>query len=82
MKKQKFHISPLLLGGIKNIFRSLEFTWNIADRLEFSEIFQEMKNTKNPQYKTLETEELLSLEQYLKEYFVKIFKKLKEINYS
>lgn len=76
------YIPTLLLGGIKNIFRSLEFTWNIADRLEFSEIFQEMKNTKNPQYKTLETEELLSLEQYLKEYFVKIFKKLKEINYS
>jgi len=76
------YIPTILLGGIKNIFRSLEFTWNIADRLEFSEIFQEMKNTKNPQYKTLETEELLSLEQYLKEYFVKIFKKLKEINYS
>ena len=76
------YIPTILLGGIKNIFRSLEFTWNIADRLEFSEIFQEMKNTKNPQYKTLETEELLSLEQYLKEYFVKIFKKLKEINYG
>jgi uncharacterized protein YbjT (DUF2867 family) len=76
------YIPTLLLGGIKNIFRSLEFTWNIADRLQFSEIFQEMKNTKNPEYKTLEAEELLSLEQYLKEYFVKIFKKLKEINYG
>jgi uncharacterized protein YbjT (DUF2867 family) len=76
------YIPTILLGGIKNIFRSLEFTWNIADRLEFSEIFQEMENTKNPQYKTLKTDELLNLEQYLKEYFVKIFKKLKEINYS
>jgi len=76
------YIPTILLGGIKNIFRSLEFTWNIADRLQFSEIFQEMKTTKNPEYKTLETGELLSLEQYLKEYFVKIFKKLKEINYN
>lgn len=76
------YIPTILLGAIKNIFRSLEFTWNIADRLEFSEIFREMKNTKNPNCKSLETNELLSLEQYLKEYFVKIFKKLKEINYS
>ena len=76
------YIPTLLLGGIKNIFRSLEFTWNIADRLQFSEIFQEMSTAKNPEYKTLETVELLSLEQYLKEYFVKIFKKLKEINYG
>jgi len=76
------YIPTILLGGIKNIFRSLEFTWNIADRLQFSEIFQEMKDTTNPQYKTLKIDELLNLEQYLKEYFVKIFKKLKEINYS
>ena len=41
-----------------------------------------MGTAKNPEYKTLETGELLSLEQYLKEYFVKIFKKLKEINYG
>jgi uncharacterized protein YbjT (DUF2867 family) len=76
------YIPTILLGAIKNIFRSLEFTWNIADRLEFSEIFRETGNKKNPNYKSLETDELLSLEQYLKEYFVKIFKKLKEINYS
>lgn len=76
------YIPTILLGVIKNIFRSLEFTWNIADRLEFSEIFRGTKTIKNPEYKSLETEELLSLEQYLKEYFVKIFKKLKEINYS
>jgi uncharacterized protein YbjT (DUF2867 family) len=76
------YIPTILLGVIKNIFRSLEFTWNIADRLEFSEIFRGTKTIKNPEYKNLETEELLSLEQYLKEYFVKIFKKLKEINYS
>jgi uncharacterized protein YbjT (DUF2867 family) len=76
------YIPTILLGAIKNIFRSLEFTWNIADRLEFSEIFRETENKKNPNYKSLETDELLSLEQYLKEYFVKIFKKLKEINYS
>jgi uncharacterized protein YbjT (DUF2867 family) len=79
------YIPGVVLLVVKNIFRSLEFTWNIADRLQFSEIFNEGKVAKNSEYKeykTLHTSDLLSLEQYLKEYFVKIFKKLKEINYG
>jgi uncharacterized protein YbjT (DUF2867 family) len=76
------YIPNVLLSLVKSTFRSLEFTWNIADRLEFSEIFKEMKIGRISEYKNLETNSLLNLEQYLKEYFVKIFKKLKEINYS
>jgi uncharacterized protein YbjT (DUF2867 family) len=76
------YIPNILLSLVKSTFRSLEFTWNIADRLEFSEIFKEMKIGRISEYKNLETNSLLNLEQYLKEYFVKIFKKLKEINYS
>merc|ERR1711966_369512 len=48
------YIPTVLLGGIKNLFRSLEFTWNIADRLEFSEIFSGIEITKNSSYKNLE----------------------------
>ena len=76
------YIPTIVLSIFKNVLRSLEFTWNIADRLEFSEIFSETKITKKLEYRNLEINDLLNLEQYLKEYFIKIFKKLKEINYS
>jgi uncharacterized protein YbjT (DUF2867 family) len=76
------YIPNVGLSAVKNIFRSLEFTWNIADRLQFSEVFKEVKGVKDEEYKVPKTDDLLTLEQYLKEYFVKIFKKLKEINYS
>lgn len=76
------YIPTIVLSIFKNVLRSLEFTWNIADRLEFSEIFNETKITKKLEYRNLEINDLLNLEQYLKEYFIKIFKKLKEINYS
>ena len=84
---QKANISYLpgfIIGGLKTILRSLEFTWNIADRLQFSEVLRynsageiQLLNS-NPFVPT----NLLTLEQYLQEYFSKILKKLKETTYQ
>ena len=66
-----------LLVIIQKFFRSLEFTWNISDRLQFSEVSKTSNEVK------AETNiELMSLEQYLQDYFSKILKKLKETNYQ
>jgi len=73
-----------VLGFLRRFFRFFEFTWNIADRLQFAEL----NNNENDQA-TIKLEQRipwqstnLSLEQYLQEYFGKIFKKLKETNYQ
>lgn len=73
--------SPSYLPGIfliilRRILRGLEFTWNIADRLQFAEI------KPLPNVATNNNPDLLTLEQYLQEYFAKILKKLKETNYQ
>ena len=74
------YIPALFFTVLKGIFRSLEFTWNIADRLQFSEILRNQKTLKaNPTNSNIE---LLTLEQYLQEYFSRILRKLKETNYQ
>jgi len=76
------YVPSLLLTTIRKFFRFFEFTWNISDRLHFSEILGEMKlapkevNDSNTKF------ELLSLEQYLQEYFGKILRKLNETKYQ
>ena len=82
-KEAKISYIPfILLGFLRRFFRFFEFTWNIADRLQFAEL-----NTDNSALKNIEKsipwqEVNLSLEQYLQEYFGKILKKLKETNYQ
>jgi len=76
------YVPSLLLTTVRKFFRFFEFTWNISDRLHFSEILGEMKlapkevNDSNTKF------ELLSLEQYLQEYFGKILRKLNETKYQ
>jgi len=71
------YIPNFLLAIIQKFFRSLEFTWNISDRLQFSEVSKTSNEVK------AETNiELMSLEQYLQDYFSKILKKLKETSYQ
>ena len=85
---QKANISyiPLfIIKSLKTILRTFEFTWNIADRLQFSDVLRknqekELTLLKNPD--PTMTNNLLSLEQYLQEYFSKVLKKLKETNYQ
>jgi uncharacterized protein YbjT (DUF2867 family) len=66
---------------LQKVFRGLEFTWNIADRLKFSDIKPPQESDIN-KLETYSNQNLLSLEQYLQEYFSKILKKLKEANYQ
>jgi uncharacterized protein YbjT (DUF2867 family) len=76
------YIPGLILSGLSRLLRSFEFTWNISDRLQFSELNTDFsKGTQNiPE--TIWTTERLGLENYLQEYFGKIMKKLKETNYQ
>ena len=76
------YIPFLAFGILQRFFRFFEFTWNIADRLQFGEI------PNDPSLKIKPTNEInwpiqrLSLESYLQEYFGKILKKLRETNYQ
>ena len=79
---------PLALLKIARQFLSF-FEWgqNITDRLAFVEIFNVEDNfTKSTEniydiFK-IEKDDLLSLEEYFQEYFIKILKRLKDINFE
>jgi uncharacterized protein YbjT (DUF2867 family) len=87
---QKAEVSkiPLALLKIARQFLSF-FEWgqNITDRLAFVEIFNVEDNfTKSTEniydiFK-IEKDDLLSLEEYFQEYFIKILKRLKDINFE
>jgi len=66
---------------------SLKWTLNIADRLAFAEVLASGNELSASMHKTYETfglngDENTSLESYLSEYFSRILKKLKEIDYQ
>jgi len=67
---------------LRIFFRFFEFTWNIADRLQFGEIQNNPKLSSTPLNEMVWSTERLSLEGYLQEYFGKILKKLRETNYQ
>jgi len=76
------YIPAIALSILSRFLRLFEFTWNISDRLQFSEL-----SAGNSQFNKLPPEiewvnERLGLENYLQEYFGKIMKKLKETNYQ
>ena len=82
------YIPATVFGLLRKLFRCFEFTWNIADRLQVSEIFtrssywKRLEKRAKPSNDTLELINQLSLESYLQEYFSKILKKLRETNYQ
>lgn len=84
---QKANISYLpvfVIETLQLILRSFEFTWNIADRLQFSKVLN-YDTTSDLQALTPNPfipAQLLTLDQYLQEYFAKILKKLKETSYQ
>lgn len=78
-ESKKAYIPPLLLGSLRQILRFFEFSWNIADRLQFSEI---RINSNLVISKTDKLNNLLTLEQYLQEYYSRILRKLKENSYQ
>jgi len=76
------YIPFILFILLRSFFRCFEFTWNIADRLQFGEIGNDSNSTAKPSNEIAWDFNRLSLENYLQEYFSKIMKKLRETNYQ
>ena len=82
-KTAKISYIPFFAFGIlRRFFRFFEFTWNIADRLQFGEISTNSRLSEKPKNEVDWPNGRLSLESYLQEYFGKILKKLRETNYQ
>jgi len=76
------YIPTIAFGLLRRFFRLFEFTWNIADRLQFGEISNDSSRSIKPSNEILWPTNRLGLESYLQEYFGKILKKLRETNYQ
>jgi uncharacterized protein YbjT (DUF2867 family) len=76
------YIPTIAFNLLRRFFRLFEFTWNIADRLQFGEIFNNPNTSINSINEISWPFNRLSLENYLQEYFGKILKKLRENNYQ
>jgi len=89
----KLTFIPLgILNLVKNFMSFSKWTWEIYDRLAFSEIFSDSSlssfvvdkkfiDTENLNIQFLKTD-MLSLDDYLEEYFSNMLKKLKDLNYD
>jgi|TARA_B110000971_G_scaffold218649_1_gene257921 uncharacterized protein YbjT (DUF2867 family) len=76
------YIPVVAFGLLRRFFRLFEFTWNIADRLQFGEIVNDSSLSIKPTNEIVWSTNRLGLESYLQEYFGKILKKLRETNYQ
>ena len=82
-KKAKIsYIPTFALRILSVVFRCFEFTWNIADRLQFGEISKSSSPAVKPTNEITWEFNRLTLESYLQEYYTKIMKKLRETNYQ
>jgi uncharacterized protein YbjT (DUF2867 family) len=76
-----------LLRTMRRVIRFFQWGWNVADRLAFTEVLasgRPLNATMDEVYKVfgLEPNETTTLESYLQEYFNRIMKKLKELDYE
>nr|YP_010619843.1 hypothetical protein PNW48_pgp115 [Symphyocladia marchantioides]WAX03856.1 hypothetical protein [Symphyocladia marchantioides] len=76
-----------LLNSLKNFTRLFQWTWNISERLAFIEMLSHKYSTSAQMKEILyilkiDEKELEELDVYLQEYFKRIMKKLKELNYQ
>jgi uncharacterized protein YbjT (DUF2867 family) len=76
-----------LLRSIRRILRFFQWGWNVADRLAFAEVLatgKPLDASMDEVYQTfgLDPKETTTLEAYLQEYFSRILKKLKEIEFE
>lgn len=87
-KEAKIIRSPLsLLRTVRKIARFFQWSWNVADRLAFVEVLASGKPltaSMDEVYPVfgLDPKETTTLEAYLEEYFSRIMKKLKELDYE
>nr|QHO64186.1 hypothetical protein [Lympha mucosa] len=87
---QKAKISKIsinLLRIFRNITKLFEWTWNISERLAFTEILTRNNNfneSMEDSYKIfkIKIEDMITLEEYLQEYFERVIKKLKLFNFQ
>jgi nucleoside-diphosphate-sugar epimerase len=87
-KEAKIIRSPLaLLRTVRKIARFFQWSWNVADRLAFVEVLATGKSltaSMDEVYPVfgLDPKETTTLEGYMQEYFTRIMKKLKELDYE
>ena len=83
-------ITRMPIGLLRNgqkIARFFQWSWNIADRLAFSEVLTAQTPISVPMADTykafgIDAAETATLEAYMQEYFDRILKKLKQIDYE
>ena len=88
-KKSRIIRIPIFILRLAHEFtRYFQWTWNISERLSFLEILTKKNSFSNSNYTEIHyilkisQNEMLSLENYLQEYFIRIMKKLKDLNYE
>lgn len=80
-------IPSTLLKVVQGVFGFFEWGWNSADRLAFTEVITSGRPLDTPMdqvYSTFDIapQSITTLEAYLQEYFGRILKKLKELDYD
>jgi uncharacterized protein YbjT (DUF2867 family) len=87
-KDAKIARLPLnFLRGVRGFLRFFQWGWNVADRLAFTEVLATGKPLDAPMDEVYEVfgldfKETTTLEAYMQEYFSRIMKKLKEIEFE
>jgi uncharacterized protein YbjT (DUF2867 family) len=87
-KEAKIIRTPLgLLRTVRKILRFFQWSWNVADRLAFVEVLaagKPLTASMDEVYPVfgLDPKETTTLEEYMQEYFSRIMKKLKELDYE
>lgn len=76
-----------VLRGVQGLLRFFQWGWNVADRLAFSEVLASGKPLNAPMEEVytvfgLDKQQTATVEVYLQEYFSRIMKKLKELDYE
>ncbi len=76
-----------LMRSVRRVTRFFQWTWNIADRLAFAEVVATGKPLIAPMDDVytafgLDPGETMTLESYMQDYFSRILKKLKELDYE
>lgn len=76
-----------VLRAFRGVTRFFQWTWNVADRLAFAEVIATGKpltasmDEVYPVFQ-IDAKEITTLESYLQEYYSRILKKLKELDYE
>nr|YP_010199381.1 hypothetical protein LK036_pgp126 [Gracilariopsis tenuifrons]UAD89239.1 hypothetical protein [Gracilariopsis tenuifrons] len=81
------HIPLFFLQLLRKLTKFFQWSWNISDRLAFTSVLlrnDDFNISMNEVYDLLQIKkhEMETLEEYFKEYFEKVMKKLKDLNYT